>query len=143
MKFVLMRQPILGNGLDNYNDVVDHFGCTSASSPIACLREVPAMDIKEYIEPNSINFPPVEDGTYLINIKDSINAGKFADVPIMMGTNLNEVRVFLAVLGLNNGTAAVDAVLNFLGITDPAIQNSIFAAYAGVGVELAYDVADR
>jgi hypothetical protein len=105
---------------------------------------VPATDIKTYIEVNSINFPPVDgDGTSVADIRQRISTGKFADVPIMMGTNLNEVRVFLAVLGLNNGTAAVDAVFDYLGITDPEVQQSLFAAYAAVGVEVTYYVADR
>jgi carboxylesterase 2 len=144
MKSVLMRLISLGNGLDNYNNVSDHFGCTSAASPITCLRAVPATDIKTYIEVNSIGFPPVDaDGTSVTDIRQSISAGKFADVPILMGTNLNEARVFLAVLGLNNGTAAVDAVFDYLGITDPEVQHSLFASYAAVGVDVSYYVADR
>jgi carboxylesterase type B len=134
----------LGNGPISWEAVLVRFGCAFAASPISCLRQVPATDIKTYIEAYSLAFPPVNgDGTSINDIRPSISSRKFADVPVMMGTNLNEARVFLAILGLNNGTAAVDTVLSTLGITDPAVQQSIFAAYAAEGVEASYYVADR
>ena len=68
---------------------------------------------------------------------------KWANVPTFFGTNLNEGRVFLAVLDLNNRTAAVDGALASVGITDPKVRQSILAMYAAQGIEDLYVVADR
>jgi carboxylesterase 2 len=68
---------------------------------------------------------------------------KFASVPTFFGTNLNEARVFLAVLGLDNGTAAVDGAFRSVSITDPKIRQSILAVYAAQGIVDLYLIADR
>lgn len=70
-------------------------------------------------------------------------AKKFANVPTFFGSNLNEGRVFLAVLGLNSGTAAVDGALASVGVTDPKVKQSILAVYAAQGIEDLYVIADR
>lgn len=102
------------------------------------------MAIKSYIEANSLNFPPVNgDGTSIDNVRPSILSKKFASVPTFFGTNLNEARVFLAVLGLDNGTAAVDGAFRSVGITDPKIRQSILAVYAAQGIVDLYLIADR
>lgn len=129
-----------GNGLINYNQVLANFGCKD----IACLRKVDAMAIKTYIEANSLAFPPVNnDGTSIDDVRSSILTKKFANVPTFFGSNLNEGRVFLAVLGLDNGTAAVDGALASVGITDPKVRQSILAVYAAQGIEDLYVIADR
>lgn len=129
-----------GSGLASYVQVLTNFGCTD----IACLRKVDAMAIKSYIEANSLNFPPVNgDGTSIDDVRPSILSKKFASVPTFFGTNLNEARVFLAVLGLDNGTAAVDGAFRSVGITDPKIRQSILAVYAAQGIVDLYLIADR
>lgn len=131
---------IVGNGLVNYGNVLAHFNCTN----IACLRQVPATDIKNYIETQSLGFPPVaNDGTYLNDVRASITTGQFARVPILMGSNLNEARVFLAVAGVNgNGTQALAYVFNTYGFNSTA-QGAILAAYAAAGYTDTYEIADR
>lgn len=129
-----------GNGLVSYNQVLANFGCKD----ITCLRGVDAMAIKTYIEANSLAFPPVNgDGTSVDDVRPSILTKKWANVPTFFGTNLNEGRVFLAVLGLDNGTAAVDGVLATFGITDTKVRQSILEIYAAQGIEDLYFVADR
>jgi len=129
-----------GNGLVSYKQVLTNFGCTN----IACLRTIDATAIKSYIEANSLVFPPVNgDGTSIDDVRPSILTRKWANVPTFFGSNLNEARVFLAVLGLNNGTAAVDGALASVGITDPKIRESILAIYAAKGIEDLYLVAER
>ncbi|KAF9695949.1 hypothetical protein EKO04_006020 [Ascochyta lentis] len=129
-----------GNGLVSYKQVLANFGCKD----VACLRGVDAMQIKSYVEANSLSFPPVNgDGTSIDDVRPSILSKKWANVPTFFGTNLNEARVFLAVLGLDNGTAAVDGALASVGITDPKVKRSILAVYAAQGVVDLYVVADR
>lgn len=130
----------VGNGLTSYDQVLVNFGCKD----IACLRKVDATAIKAYIEANSLSFPPTNgDGTSIDDVRPSILAKKFANVPTFFGSNLNEGRVFLAVLGLNSGTAAVDGALASVGVTDPKVKQSILAVYAAQGIEDLYVIADR
>ncbi|KAF3047840.1 hypothetical protein E8E11_000997 [Didymella keratinophila] len=129
-----------GSGLASYTQVLANFGCTD----IACLRKVDATAIKSYIEANSVDLPPVNgDGTSIDDVRPSILSRKFANVPTFFGTNLNEARVFLAVLGLNNGTAAVDGAFTSVGITDLKVRQSILAVYAAQGIVDLYLTADR
>ena len=131
---------IFGNGELNYKQVLTNFGC----SDINCLRQVPAADIKSYIETNSLSFPPVNgDGTSTQDVRLSITSSKFANVPILLGTDLNEARIFLAVAGLNDGSAALDNQFDSLNLTSPVIRDSIIASYAAKGIDDLYLVADR
>lgn len=130
---------LIGDGKANYQKVSTHFGCKT----IQCLRQVSATDIKNYILAAGLNFPPVQgDGTSVKDIRSSISSRTFAEVPIMMGTNLNEARVFLAAAGLSNGTAAVNTVLAELGLNSTAAQQ-IISKYAGNIVNDALALADR
>jgi carboxylesterase 2 len=123
---------LIGDGKANYNKVLSHFGCTS----LACIRGVSGTDIQAYVDSEGLQFPPVDgDGTYTSNILPSIVSGKFAKVPILMGTNKVEAQIFLAVAGLDNGTSLVDGVLDLTGLNISSIENSVLAKYAADGVE--------
>jgi carboxylesterase 2 len=123
---------LIGDGKANYNKVLSHFGCTS----LDCIRSVSGTDIQAYVNSEGLQFPPVDgDGTYTSNILLNIVSGKFADVPIMMGTNKDEAQIFLAVAGLDNGTSLVDDVLDLTGLNISLIENSVLAKYAADGVE--------
>jgi len=132
---------LIGDGRTSYQNVSAYFGCTT----IQCLRQVSATDIKAYIEANSLAFPPVNsDSTSVSDIQASISSGKFAKVPIMMGTNLNEVCAFLDVAGLSgNETAVIDSALADLGLNSTATQQNVISQYAGSIVSDAYALVDR
>jgi hypothetical protein len=62
---------------------------------------------------------------------------KFANVPILAGTNKDEFRVFLAVLGLNSDAAAgalSPTVAALTGVNISSIQSSLLGAYSAEGV---------
>lgn len=123
---------LIGDGKANYNKVLSHFGCSS----LDCIRGVPATDIQTYIDNEGLQWPPVEgDGTYTSNILPSIVSGNFANVPIMMGTNLDEAQIFLAVAGLDSGTNLVDGVLAVTGLNISSIENSLLSKYAAEGID--------
>jgi carboxylesterase 2 len=123
---------LIGDGKVNYNKVLSHFGCAS----LECIRGVAATDIQAYVDNEGLQFPPVEgDGTYTSNILPSIVSGKFANVPIMMGTNLDEAQIFLAVAGLDSGTDLVDGVLELTGLNISSIENSLLSKYAAEGID--------
>lgn len=72
-----------GNGLQNYKQVLLHFGCAN----VDCLRKIPAVYIKAYIESESLSFPPVNnDGTSTADVRLSISTGKLTNVPTMLGS---------------------------------------------------------
>lgn len=100
-----------GNGETNYNNVVSHFNCSSAASQIACLRKVSGTDIQTYITAQDLTWPPVQDNeTYVgYHSLSSIQSGQFADVPILIGTNKDEGRVFASLLGVNGSTSSASA----------------------------------
>ncbi|KAH7409040.1 liver carboxylesterase 1 precursor [Cadophora sp. MPI-SDFR-AT-0126] len=90
---------------DSWNQLVKSTRCTNAASQIGCVRQVPANQIKNIIEQNSIGFGPVEDGvTYTANTRAKFFARTAADVPLLHGTNSNEGRVFAHLVGIGNGT---------------------------------------
>jgi carboxylesterase 2 len=123
---------LIGDGKANYNKVLSHFGCTS----LECIRGVAATDIQAYVNNEGLQFPPVDgDGTYTHNILPSIVSGKFANVPILMGTNLDEAQIFLAVAGLDSGTSLVDGVLELAGLNISSIENSLLSMYAAKGID--------
>jgi carboxylesterase 2 len=105
------------NGLTEWKRAVYNLNCAEAESPLACLRSLPVNEIKESIEGNYQFFGPAqEDGTSTADVRKSIAAGKFAKVPIVMGTNSHEMRVFLSLLGLESSASAVDFAGGWLGV---------------------------
>ncbi|RMZ70050.1 liver carboxylesterase 1 precursor [Pyrenophora seminiperda CCB06] len=134
---------LTGNGTANWLQVLKQFSCTD----MECLRKVPAADIKAYIESISLAFPPVDgDGTSTQDVRPNIMTGKFANVPTMFGSDLNEARVFLDVDGLKDGkygNTTLTAVFDMYGITSKSDRESLIALYASRGVTDPYAVADR
>ncbi|OHE92130.1 carboxylesterase [Colletotrichum orchidophilum] len=131
---------LLGSGSDSYSKVLKNFNCTD----IKCLRQVSATDIKAFIEAQALVFPPVNgDGTSIGDVRSSISSKKWPKIPVIMGTNLNEARVFLAVEGISDGTTALNAALSQIGITSALTKNSILASYAAKALNDPYIIADR
>jgi carboxylesterase 2 len=129
-----------GNGLENFKQVLKNFNCADT----ACLRKVPAVDIKAYIEKESLGFPPVNgDGTSVSDVRDAIRSRTWAKVPAMLGTNLNEASVFLAVGGVQDGQTTLNGVFDQLNITSSAARDSLLAMYAAAGINASNDVASR
>lgn len=118
----------LGSGLNSYNQVSSHFGCTNDASPIDCLRRVPATDIQSYISEEGLSFPEVTgDGTSVG--KQSIQSlanDRFARVPILIGTTADEATVFVNVAGLGSDLRIVNETLAPLGIDTSFMNNGTF-----------------
>jgi carboxylesterase 2 len=131
---------IPGNGLLSFKRVLLNFKC----SGIACLRTIPAADIKAYIEKESLGFPPVnDDRTSTTDVRPNIESGRWPKIPVMLGSNLNEARVFLAVAGLNDGPTALKYAFAQFNITSTLLQDSILGKYTTAGITAGIDVADR
>lgn len=124
--------------------MASHFNCSAAISTLACLRAIPATSIKRYIEANEIDFAPIDgDGTHTKNIHDSITTGRYAHVPIIMGSNANEGTVFLSILGLNNGTRIVEALVNRIGPSLGSLIPYAFRDYMSRAIDGIYHFSDQ
>jgi carboxylesterase type B len=101
----------------SFNQTAQHFGCNGSSSPLECLRQISATDLKTYISQNGLLFPPVSD--HITNVADVgpiITSNNFTDVPIMVGSNANEGRVAATGAGLQNkdNPTTIEVFLNNL-----------------------------
>jgi carboxylesterase 2 len=91
-----------GSALANYNQVLAHFGCGSSPAPLTCIQQVSAESILTYISTNALDFAPANDHvTSTTDVRPNILSKQWADVPIFLGTNANEGRVFAAAVGLD------------------------------------------
>lgn len=103
----------------SWEHVVMHFGCWDRISHLRCLREVPAHKLKEFTEMFYVTFGPVqEDGTSTTDIRKSIDAGTFAKVPMMIGTNANEARAFEAFFGMDKSSATIESMAKWFQIAN-------------------------
>lgn len=108
-------------------------GCTSGATEIACLRKLPAVRIKDAINTLNSNFQPTVDGVTLVHSSSAARAaGHFARVPVLVGTNSQEGRVYT--VGTTNETAFLQS---YLGQT-PAQIPKVRAAYSK-GFDSTYD----
>nr|POE72806.1 para-nitrobenzyl esterase [Quercus suber] len=123
------------DSLANYNQISSHFNCSSDASPLACLRNVSSNDLKSYVNNQNLTFTPVtNDGTDVAsNSLPSIISGRFADVPIFIGTNSDEGRIFGAILGEDDNTSLASSISDMMGLSISAIEPALLSAYpAGV-----------
>ncbi|MCJ1360149.1 MAG: hypothetical protein MMC33_010152 [Icmadophila ericetorum] len=132
---------LTGSGPANWETLVAALGCTTATSQLACVRAAPATSIKSIIEHAALNFPPAVDGiTQSASVADAITSHTAAQVPIFMGTNANEGRVFAAEDGLDQPTPPITTA-EFLNLTfpgEPLIQDAILAAYPSSLIQQPY-----
>ncbi|KAL2823734.1 alpha/beta-hydrolase [Aspergillus cavernicola] len=97
-----------GNGPANYQNVSQYFNCTD----INCLRNIPVNGIQDYILKNNLFFKPiVDDVTCVSDVRNSINNGTFANVPIIIGSNKNELSALVYKIS-GNGTYDVTQTLD-------------------------------
>lgn len=134
------NQAATGAGLASYYQVAANFGCSGALSVLACLRKVPATDLQKYITDNGVGFfEVVGDGTSVGKQSlGSLASGKFANVPVLIGSNANEATVFVNIAGLDgnpdiNQTLAANGIP--FGISD-ATAESLYPDLANDGSAL-------
>jgi para-nitrobenzyl esterase len=102
-----------------------------ASVTAACLRRLPVSTI--LADQNPVGYTPDVDGAVLTrSIKAALAGGQFNRVPVMIGTNHDEYRLFVAVIQLLGGkvTAAnyQSMIASTLDVT-PAVASTIAAQY--------------
>lgn len=100
------------NGTDWYQHMYDNLtasvGCSGAKDTLQCLREVPYQDIAAYGY-QGLEWFHVIDGSLIPRYgQQSLMQGKFAKIPIILGTNTDEG---FGVLGVNTDEQAVEKLL--------------------------------
>jgi para-nitrobenzyl esterase len=104
---------------------------TAPASTAACLRRLPVSAI--LADQNPVGYTPDVDGAVLTqSIKTALARGQFNRVPVVIGTNHDEYRLFVAATELFGGrvTAAnyQTMIASTLGVT-PAIAGAIAKKY--------------
>ncbi|PPJ52325.1 hypothetical protein CBER1_10650 [Cercospora berteroae] len=126
----------IGDGVQSWNEVVNHFGCNSSSSSLDCLRQVPATELQAYITEENLQFPPDEDNaTHTNNALPNISSGKFAPVPILIGTNRDEGRLYTGSVGVDNvdvlnRSSVVGWIQGYVMVDISTIIDEIYLTYS-------------
>jgi len=105
--------------------------CPRASATAACLRRLPVATI--LADQNPVGYTPDVDGAVLTqSIKTALARGQFNRVPVIIGTNHDEYRLFVAAIQFLGGrvTAASyqSMIASTLGVA-PAVASAIAAQY--------------
>ncbi|KAL6884481.1 alpha/beta-hydrolase [Trichoderma evansii] len=109
-----------------WENMVGKLNCSSASDVIACVRRIPASKIKSTIEEaGDFNFGPVRDNlTFISHAGVARQHGKIAQVPILIGNNFQEGRLF--VTGYNSTQQYLQTVLPHM---NQSFYDKVLAAY--------------
>src|SRR5262249_41625415 len=87
------RQPTAAAGAANAEAFAAALGCGGAPDELACLRQVPAATILDNL--SQAGFGPVVDGGFLPDQPRALfDAGKYARVPYILGSNSDEGTLF-------------------------------------------------
>lgn len=113
-----------GNGTLSWLALVDGLNCSTASSPLACVRSKPATLIKSVEEHLMLAFEPAIDNvTILSDPQRARSEHRIANVPVLIGTTSEEGRLWA--VGENNLTAFLAAMIP----ESTELQQAIAAAY--------------
>ncbi|MCJ1392608.1 hypothetical protein MMC18_005478 [Xylographa bjoerkii] len=129
---------LFANGTVSWESLVAAVNCTSAASHIDCVRSVSATTIQTAIEVAALTFPPVVDNkTESGNVSSAFTFHTAAHVPILIGTNSQEGRLFAYAEGLE-GPLGITTFLNATFPGQSSLQASVAAAYPLTVYQTAY-----
>lgn len=120
----------LTDGPASWAQLAEHFECSQTSSALACLREVPAADIKAYIEETGILFIPVTDNVTQLSAADARRARQarnVANVPLLVGSNGQEGSAFW-----RHAPDDLDGFLRIFFAGDEELQHLVNLTYPSV-----------
>lgn len=93
-----------GNGSASWTALLEELNCPSlvGDAALACARAAPAATIRNIVDVNALGFPAVNDNvTSSNNVAVNIDLKKWADVPLLIGTNADDGRLFAVGQGYN------------------------------------------
>jgi len=113
------------NSTQSWLTLAAALNCTQSTSNLACVRAANATTINSIIEHAALGFQPVVDNATLIGNPAAARAShNVAPVPVLMGTNGQEGRIF--VVGQTNLSAYINTTFGAL----PAVASQVAQAYA-------------
>lgn len=113
------------NSTKSWLTLAASLNCSQSTSNLACVRAANATTIKSIIEHGALGFQPVVDNVTLIGNPAAARAAhNVAPVPVLMGTNGQEGRIF--VVGQNNLSSYINSTFGSL----PAVASQVAKAYA-------------
>lgn len=130
---IIQSGTVLSNTLANlganptnaYNSTLAEFHCQDAMDPVACLRDVPAAELKSYAVTNDVSVGVISDNkTYTPGSAAARTAGTAAKVPILIGTTADDGSLFT--LGQTNLTSFINSTFGIL----PDLARNVSQAYA-------------
>ncbi|OAL46517.1 alpha/beta-hydrolase [Pyrenochaeta sp. DS3sAY3a] len=129
------------SGEVGWTNVTAAFGCTNRSSPLECLRKVNITSLSAYLRTYRISFPPtIDDVPNSGNISGAIYAKKFAKVPVLMGSNTEELTQFPRFANLKDmNSSSIVAAQSALDVR-PMIE-ILRSSYARFGINDSYTLA--
>ncbi|KAG0159256.1 hypothetical protein PDIDSM_6778 [Penicillium digitatum] len=103
------------------NAILNETNCTSAASPVECLRQLPGSTITNLAD--SARYLVV-DGVYLRTSElDLTNPASTANVPLMIGTMRDDGA---AMIGYPTGEETLESFLNQSGLPDSVASSQLF-----------------
>jgi carboxylesterase type B len=119
-----------------YKELLSRTNCTSASSPLGCLRQIPAAQLNTAINSTSISynntlaqFGPFKDNDFVADYgSKQLADGRFVKVPIIDGANSDEGSAFSA-SGINTTEQFRAAIIAAVPQVSGDLADEILEAY--------------
>ena len=115
--------------------IAGDLGCSKSPDVAACLRAVPVENIVMAQSSNGYEYVPnLRPGLLPASILESLSAGEANDVPVLVGTNQDEWRLFVAIDTLERGGTLltedryVQAIQDTLGVSQ-VLASTVAAVY--------------
>jgi len=120
----------------SYNELLARTNCSAASSPLACLRQVPEAKLNAAINSTSSTYPttlagfgPILDGDFVADYgSKQLADGRFVHVPIIDGANSDEGSSFGA-RGINTTEDFYRSLVNGSTPLPPDFAKQVLEAY--------------
>jgi para-nitrobenzyl esterase len=111
-----------------------HVNCSSAAAQLQCLRRLSTKEIASFLlvpSATSEGWAPTIDGSVIKSpVREALAAGHYNHVPLMLGSNKDEMRLFIAIYNLLLKRTTTPAILKWaVALLAPNNENAVLAAY--------------
>jgi carboxylesterase type B len=123
---IMESQALLAPPGNGWNKLIDLVNCTEAESQLACMQAIDASTIAILATKNLLFFPPTVDNiTHIGHVEQAIFSKNPAHIPLLIGTNGNELGAAAALLQTSN--VSTKSLASFLPAS-PEVFNQVLSA---------------